>query len=86
MASFDAGTRDTIKDAICHLAEHPLDGKPLKEKFQKDTVWSYRVWPYRILYRNTGVEWLDILSIEHRKGPGSRQFRRRGSRNAQWRH
>jgi len=25
------------------------------------------VWPYRILYRHTGAEWLDVLAIEHRK-------------------
>ena len=43
VASFDAGTRDKIKDAIRHLADHPLEGKPLKGKFQKDKVWSYRV-------------------------------------------
>jgi mRNA-degrading endonuclease RelE of RelBE toxin-antitoxin system len=49
------------------LAEHPLDGKPLKGHFQKEKVWSYRVWPYRILYRRVGSEWLDVLSIEHRK-------------------
>lgn len=67
LASFDAETRDKIKNAIRHLAEHPLVGKPLKGKFQKDKVRSYRVWPYRILYRKTGTEWLDILSIEHRK-------------------
>jgi mRNA-degrading endonuclease RelE of RelBE toxin-antitoxin system len=49
------------------LAEHPIDGKPLKGHFQKDKVWSYRVWPYRILYRRVGSEWLDVLSLEHRK-------------------
>jgi len=64
---FEAGTRERIKEALRHLADHPLDGKPLKGRFQKDKVWSYRVWPYRILYRKAGVEWLDVLSIEHRK-------------------
>ncbi|GAB1722549.1 MAG: hypothetical protein NTNFB01_14450 [Nitrospira sp.] len=43
LTSFDAGTRDKIKDAIRHLAEHPLDGNPLKGKFQKDKILSYRV-------------------------------------------
>ena len=33
----------------------------------KEKIWSYRVWPYRVLYRCTGSQWLDVLSIEHRK-------------------
>jgi addiction module RelE/StbE family toxin len=63
----DNPTRERVKEAFRHLADHPLDGKPLKGHFQKDKVWSYRVWPYRILYRRVGSEWLDVLSIEHRK-------------------
>jgi addiction module RelE/StbE family toxin len=63
----DDPTRERVKEALRHLAEHPLDGKPLKGHFQKDKVWSYRVWPYRILYRRIGSEWLDVLSIEQRK-------------------
>lgn len=65
--AFDQPTKDRIKEALRHLAQHPTDGKPLKGKFQKDNVWSYRVWPYRLLYRRAGAEWLDVLSIEHRK-------------------
>ena len=42
------------------------DSKQLNH-FQKDKVWSYRVWPYRILYRRVGSEWLDVLAIEPRK-------------------
>jgi mRNA-degrading endonuclease RelE of RelBE toxin-antitoxin system len=64
---FDELTRQRIKNALRHLAQHSLDGKPLKGKFQKEKVWSYRVWPYRILYRREGADWLDVLSIEHRK-------------------
>lgn len=67
LEGFEAETRERIKEALRHLADHPLDGKPLKGRFQRDKVWSYRVWPYRILYRKTGTEWLDVLSIEHRK-------------------
>lgn len=63
----DDPTRERVKEALRHLAEHPLDGKPLKGHFQKEKVCSYRVWPYRILYRRVGSEWLDVLSIEHRK-------------------
>ena len=67
LKSFDEATRERIKEALRHLAEQPTDGKPLKGQFEKEKVWSYCVWPYRILYRCTGIEWLDILSIEHRK-------------------
>lgn len=64
---FDEATRNRVKEALRHLAEHPADGKPLKGQFQKEKVWSYRAWPYRILYRRVGSEWLDVLSVEHRK-------------------
>ena len=67
LEAFDEHTYDRIKDALRHLAEHPLEGKPLKGEFKKDKVCSYRVWPYRILFRRVGSEWLDALSIEHRK-------------------
>ena len=39
----------------------------MKGHFQKEKVWSYRVCPYRILYRRVGSEWLDVLSLEPRK-------------------
>ena len=65
--SFDAATREKIKEALRHLARNPLDGKLLKGKFQKEKVWSYRAWPYRVLYRRVGAEWLEVDSIEHRK-------------------
>ncbi len=64
---FEAGTKEKLKEVLRNLAANPLEGKPLKGKFQKDKVWSYRVWPYRILYGRTGTEFLDVLSIEHRK-------------------
>jgi addiction module RelE/StbE family toxin len=67
LKDYDNPTRERVKEALRHLAEHPLDGKPLKGQFQKDKVWSYRVWPHRILYRRVGSDWLDVLSIEHRK-------------------
>ena len=64
--AFDSGIRERIKESLRYLADHPREGKPLKGRFQKDKVCSYRVWPYRILYHTVG-EWLEILSIEHRK-------------------
>ncbi|MGH7230299.1 MAG: type II toxin-antitoxin system RelE family toxin [Nitrospiraceae bacterium] len=63
----DDETRNKIKEALRHVARNPLEGKSLKGRFQKAKVRSYRVWPYRILYKLGGSEWLDVLSIEHRK-------------------
>ncbi len=64
---FDPPTLTKIKEALRHLSFHPLEGKPLKGRYKKEKVRSYRIWPYRILYRLTGSEWLDVLTIEHRK-------------------
>ena len=63
----DDPTRERVKEALRHLAKHPLDTKSLKGHCQKDKIWSYRGWPYRMLYRRVGSNWLDVLSIEHRK-------------------
>jgi len=35
VASFDAGTRDTIKDAIRHLADHPSKANRSRGNFRK---------------------------------------------------
>ena len=59
----DDPTRERVKEVFRHLADHPLDGKPLKGHFLKDKVWSYR-----ILYRRAGFEWLDVLFLEYREG------------------
>ncbi|MCH8039757.1 MAG: type II toxin-antitoxin system RelE/ParE family toxin [Nitrospinae bacterium] len=55
LKTFEPNTLPKIKEALRHLAQHPLEGKPPKG-FKKDTVWSYRGWPYRILYRLIGTE------------------------------
>ena len=67
LETFDPSTLTKIKEALRHLSCHPLEGKSLKGKYKKDKVRSYRVWLYRILYRLVGSEWLDVLTIEHRK-------------------
>ena len=64
LKDYDDPTQERVKKALHHLADHPLDGKPLKDHFKKEKVLE---WPYRILYPRTGSEWLDVLSIEHRK-------------------
>lgn len=67
LAAFDPPIRDRIKDALRYLGQYPQEGKPLKGRFAQEHVWPYRVWPYRILYRRVGTEWLDVLTIEHRR-------------------
>ncbi len=66
LEAFDQGIRERLKESLRYLADHPDEGKPLKGRFQKDKVWSYRIWPYRVLYRIVSG-WIEILSIEHRK-------------------
>ena len=63
----DDPARERVKESLRHLAEHPLDGKRMKGHFQKEKVWSYRVWPYCMLYRRVGSNWLDVVPIEPRK-------------------
>lgn len=67
LKTFEPNTIKKIKEALRHLAHYPLEGKLLKGKYKKDKVRSYRIWPYRLLYRLVGGEWLDVLAIEHRK-------------------
>ncbi len=67
LKAFAPATITKIKEALRHLSFHPLEGKSLKGPYKKEKVRAYRVWPYRILYRLVGSEWLDVLTIEHRK-------------------
>jgi mRNA-degrading endonuclease RelE of RelBE toxin-antitoxin system len=48
--------------AIC---EDPLAGKQLNGEY--DGVYSYRAWPYRILYRLRNGQ-VEVCSISHRQG------------------
>lgn len=55
--------------ADAHVASDFFVRHPLNQKIGEahEHVWSYRVWPSRILYRRVGTEWLDGLTIEHRR-------------------
>lgn len=58
--------RPKILAAFATLANDPYRGKKLKRKYVG--VWSYRVWPYRILYRIKNRTCIIlILRIGHRK-------------------
>ncbi len=52
---------------LSHLAKNPFIGKKLDG--DREGEWSYRVWPYRILYRIKKRELKIILvKVGHRQG------------------
>jgi mRNA-degrading endonuclease RelE of RelBE toxin-antitoxin system len=54
-----------ITKKLREIAEEPLSGKQLNGEY--DGVYSYRAWPYRILYRLRNGE-VEVCSIAHRQG------------------
>jgi mRNA interferase RelE/StbE len=49
------------------IAENPFCGKKLKGKHKN--IYSYRVWPYRILYRvYDDVVLVVVIHVGHRQG------------------
>lgn len=56
-----------IEAAIDALQINPFLGKKLEGKFQGS--WSFRVWPYRIIYRiHQRTVTVTVLKIGHRQG------------------
>ena len=56
-----------IISALVSLAKNPYLGKKLQGKHK--TEWSYRVWPYRIIYQIRKKELVIlIIRISHRQG------------------
>ena len=56
-----------IRYALLQLADDPYIGKKLEGEYKG--LWSYRVWPYRILYKirkRELVVW--VLKVGHRQG------------------
>ena len=59
--------RSRILVALSVLADNPFVGKKLKG--ERDGEWSYRIWPYRIIYRVKNKELIVlIVRIGHRQG------------------
>lgn len=60
------GTRykDRLKEALRHLSEHPLSGKPLKGEFEG--LRSYRLGSFRIIYRFS-EDLLEVVYLDDRK-------------------
>jgi mRNA interferase RelE/StbE len=57
---------ERIRTVLYSLAKDPHQGKPLK--FQLKGTWSYRVGPYRILYRiERAILMVTVLDIGHRR-------------------
>ena len=56
-----------IISTLLNLAKNPYLGKKLEGKYK--TEWSYRVWPYRIIYQIHRKELVVlIIRIAHRQG------------------
>ena len=56
-----------IRYALIQLATDPYSGKKLEGEYKG--LWSYRVWPYRILYKIRKHElavW--VIKVGHRQG------------------
>ncbi len=67
LKKIDSRYRSRIFEALIGLRQNPDIGKKLAGK-RKDE-WSYRVWPYRIIYRVHKNELLIlVIRIGHRQG------------------
>jgi len=59
--------QEKIKAALQTMAENPYLGKKLKGKYAG--AYSYRVWPYRILYEIFKNELIVyVIDVDHRGG------------------
>lgn len=57
--------RKKILRRIYQLSLDPCSGKKLKGKLEG--LWSFRAWPYRIIYQIESKE-LHIVAVDHRQG------------------
>lgn len=63
----DSKYRAKIKIALTVLARDPFLGKKLEGS--KKNEWSFRVWPYRIIYKVHKKELLVlVIKVGHRQG------------------
>jgi mRNA-degrading endonuclease RelE of RelBE toxin-antitoxin system len=60
----EARFKERLKGAIRELSGYPLLGKKLKGEFEE--LRSYRLGPFRIVYRCT-TELLEVVFVDHRK-------------------
>lgn len=66
LQKIQASDRQRLKEAIDALAENPFAGKKLDGKY--NGFWSFRVWPYRIVYIiERKIITITIVAIGHRK-------------------
>lgn len=65
LSKIDARNYTRTLSVLIALADNPFIGKKLKGKRNKE--WSYRVWPYRIIYQIKNKELVVlIIRIGHR--------------------
>jgi len=57
--------REKVVRKLREIVVEPMAGKRLKGEFAG--FWSYRAWPYRIIYSFTNDVGVEIFSIEHRQ-------------------
>jgi len=56
-----------VYGGLAHIQSNPLLGKKLSGKFSK--LYSYRVWPYRIIYQPIKkILLVFVIRIGHRQG------------------
>ena len=60
----EARFKERLKGAIRELSGNPLQGKKLKGEFEG--LRSYRLGPFRIVYRCT-TELMEVVFLDHRK-------------------
>lgn len=66
-AKLDRDHQQRIAHAFLNLQEDPFLGKRLRGQFKG--LWSYRLWPYRIVYQIYQKQLLVfIVRIAHRQG------------------
>lgn len=67
LARLSRDYQERVALAINMLGENPYIGKKLEGKLQG--AWTFRVWPYRILYRiEREIVTVTVLRIAHRQG------------------
>jgi mRNA interferase RelE/StbE len=56
-----------IKTALAILANDPYSGKKLEGDYKSE--WSFRVWPYRIIYQIENHQMIVlVIKVGHRQG------------------
>ncbi len=67
IAALPAKEQQRVIAALEVLAADPFEGKKLQGEYEG--AWSFRVWPYRIIYTiDRNIVTVSILRVGHRQG------------------